>query len=119
LSNNRKFYRVLGIDRIGRFIPTGGITIRRITKSKMRPYTLPSTNINSAREFLYRTIVFEFLHLPFLFALIILAIHRLYIEEYIFALENTIINILFNVIPILHHRNTRARIMQILIKKST
>jgi len=118
LTKNRKLYRFLGINKLGKYIPTGGISVRRITKTKMKPYTLKSTNVNSAREFLYRTIVFEFLHLPFFVAMTVLVIHRFYIGEYRFAMENFLINLLLNIIPMLHHRNTRARIVELLMRKS-
>jgi len=119
LANNRKVYKILGVDKFGRYIPTGGISIRRITKAKMKPYTLKSSGTNSAREFFFRTIVFEFLHIPFLITMTILIIHHLSTGEYRFAMENLVINLLLNIMPILHHRNTRARIVEILKRKSS
>lgn len=40
-------YRFLGVHIFGKYLPTGGIQIRRLTKSKMQSYTLKKINICS------------------------------------------------------------------------
>ena len=107
-------YRTLGVGAFGSVIPTGGIRIRRLTKSRMQPYTLVGSSLGAARAFYYKTCVFETLHLPFLAALVALAIHRAAIGRLDLALENTAVNLLFNGYPIMHHRRTRLRIVQLL-----
>ena len=109
-----KFYRMLGVGLFGGLIPTGGIRIRRLTKSRMAPYTLTGTSVRAARAFYYKTCVFETLHLPFFLALAGLAIHRASIGRVDLALENTAVNLLLNIYPIMHHRRTRMRIVRLL-----
>jgi hypothetical protein len=83
----------------------------------MAPYTLAGNSLRAARDFYYRTCVFEILHLPFLVALVILALHRLSIGRADLALENTIVNLLVNVYPVMHHRRTRMRIARLLERR--
>jgi hypothetical protein len=114
-----KFYDVLGVGLFGSVIPTGGIRVRRLTKSRMAPYTLSGTSVAGARAFYYKTCVFEFLHLPFFLALVGLAIHRALIGRVDLALENTAVNLLFNIYPIMHHRRPRMRIVRLLSNRVT
>jgi glycosyl-4,4'-diaponeurosporenoate acyltransferase len=114
----RSIYRILGVDHFGRFVPTGGIGIRRLTGSRMAPYTLKARNLKAAREFFYRTCVFEALHVPFHLALLGLSVLRLVAGRPDLALENFGVNMLFNVYPIMHHRNTRYRIVELLKRKA-
>ncbi|TLX77036.1 hypothetical protein E9993_04965 [Labilibacter sediminis] len=65
LYNKDLIYRALGIHAFGRFLPTGGIIIRRVTKSTMEAYTLKANSRSGAKEFLYKNCLFELLHLPF------------------------------------------------------
>lgn len=109
-----QWFRYLGVHAFGAVIPTGGIAIRRVTGARMAPYTLTGTSVEAARAFYYRTCVFEALHLPFMLALVVLAVHRASIGRSDLALENSVINLVVNVYPILHHRRTRTRIVQIL-----
>lgn len=106
--------RLLGVRWFGRWIPTGGIGWRWLTGAKMRPYTLRGSSLGAAREFYYRTCVFEALHLPFLLALVALAGRQLALGRADLALEDSLVNLLFNVYPILHHRRTRGRIAKLL-----
>jgi len=110
-------FRALGVHIFGAVIPTGGIAIRRTTGARMAPYTLAGTSLRAAREFYYRTCVFESLHLPFLVTLVALAIQRLSIGRADLALENTIVNLIANVYPVLHHRHTRGRITRLLERR--
>ena len=80
----------------------------------MAPYTLAGTSVGAARTFYYRTCVFEALHLPFVLALVVLAVHRATLGRWDLAFENSVVNLAVNVYPILHHRRTRTRIVQIL-----
>jgi hypothetical protein len=65
LAGNARLFRLLGVGVFGRFIPTGGIAVRRATGAAMKPYTLHRRSLQGARDFYYRTCVFEALHLPF------------------------------------------------------
>lgn len=107
-------YRLLGVQHFGRIIPTGGVTVRRITGARMAPYTLAGTSLGAARAFFYRTCVFEALHLPFLLALLALSAHRLSMGSTDLALENLLINLVANIYPTMHHRHTRVRILRLL-----
>jgi hypothetical protein len=109
-------YKALGVALFGKIIPTGGITIRRLTKARMAPYTLSKPSLGGARDFYYRACVFETLHLPFVFALLALSAHRSAIDRWDLALENMLINLVLNVYPIMHHRRTRMRIVRLLQK---
>lgn len=80
----------------------------------MRPYTLSGTSRRAAREFYYRACVFEAVHLPFLVALLALAVQRASIGRFDLALEDTLVNVFVNLYPILHHRRTRMRIVELL-----
>lgn len=111
-------FRILGVHLFGAIIPTGGVAVRRITKARMAPYTLAGPSIGAARAFYYRTCVFEALHLPFLLAMVALALHRLAIGRADLAIENTVVNVALNVYPILHHRRTRTRILLLLERRS-
>ena len=114
LVGNGLFYKALGVGLFGRVIPTGGVLIRRITGARMKPYTLKGSSIGAARDFFYRTCVFETLHFPFFFTLLLLALHRLFIGRPDLAVENTVVNLVFNVYPMMHHRRTRGRIVRLL-----
>jgi hypothetical protein len=85
----------------------------------MRPYTLAGTSVDAAREFFYKTCVFETLHLPFLVALIGLAVHRALIGRPDLAMQNTLVNLVANVYPIMHHRRTRTRIMELVGRRGS
>lgn len=112
-----RLYRWLGVPQFGRIIPTGGIVIRRATGVRMKPYTLARSTIAAARDFYYRACIFESLHFPFFVALLLLAVHRASIGRIDYAIQETLLNLLVNVYPMLHHRNTRRRIMSILTRK--
>lgn len=106
-------FRALGVAWFGRWIPTGGISVRRLTGARMRPYTLRGPSLGAARDFYYRACVFEGLHLPFLLALLALALRQLVLGRVDLALEDSLVNLVFNVYPILHHRRTRGRIVRL------
>ncbi len=110
-------YGLLGVPVFGALIPTGGVVVRRVTKARMRPYTLSGTSLGAARAFYYRACVFEALHLPFLLTLVFLALHRAAIGRPDLAVENTLVNLVANVYPIMHHRRTRTRILRLLARK--
>jgi len=112
-------YKLLGVHLFGRIIPTGGILVRRLTRARMRPYTLAGISLASARAFYYRTCVFESLHLPFLLTLVGLSLDRVMTGRLDLALEDTIINLVANVYPVMHHRRTRMRIIQLIKRGST
>jgi hypothetical protein len=111
-------YRLLGVHLFGSVIPTGGIVVRRVTKARMAPYTLAGRSIGAARAFYYRACVFEALHLPFFVTLVLLAAHRAEAGRWDLALENTIVNLVVNVYPVLHHRRTRTRIVNLLVRRA-
>lgn len=110
-------YTRLGVGLFGKVIPTGGVVVRRVTGARMAPYTLAGTSLAAARAFYYRTCVFEALHLPFLLTLVGLALHRLAIGRADLALENTVVNLVVNVYPVMHHRRTRLRIARLLERR--
>ena len=87
--------------------------MRRLTGSRMAPYTLASRSLRGARAFLYRACVFEALHLPFLLTLLFLSAHRWSIGRADLAAENMLVNLLANIWPIMHHRHTRVRIVRL------
>ena len=107
-------YELLGVRLFGRVIPTGGILVRRLTKARMTPYTLSGTSLAAARAFYYRACVFESLHLPFLLTLIFLSLDRAANGRADLAIENTVVNLVANVYPVMHHRRTRMRIVRLL-----
>ncbi len=80
----------------------------------MAPYTLAGSSLRAARNFYYRACVFEVLHLPFFLVLVFLALDRATHGRVDLALEDTAINLLFNAYPMMHHRRTRTRIVQLL-----
>ncbi len=109
-----RIYKTAGVGHFGRLIPTGGVLVRRVTKARMAPYTLSGTSVRAARAFYYRTCVFEFLHLPFFLALLGLSVYQLSVGRFDLAIEDSVVNLVANVYPIMHHRHTRARIVRIL-----
>lgn len=115
-AGDGRVFRFLGVPAFGRVIPTGGITVRRISGARMRPYTLSAPTIGAARDFYYRACVFESLHLPFAVALLVITIDRFVAGQVDYALENMILNLVVNIYPMLHHRNTRRRILRLLVK---
>jgi hypothetical protein len=115
-AGHGKIYRLLGVQHFGKAIPTGGILIRRLTGLRMAPYTLAGTSLRAARHFRYRTCVFEMAHMPFLLTLLALSIYRWAQGDYRLALEDSLVNLLVNFYPILHHRYTRLRIDSLLAK---
>jgi len=114
---NGRFYRLLGVHRFGRVLPTGGIDVRRLTRSRMAPYTLTGTSLGAASDFFFKTCVFEVLHLPFFLVLLGLSIHRLSSGRVDAALENLVVNLVVNVYPMMHHRYTRVRIVRLLRRR--
>lgn len=80
----------------------------------MRPYTLHRTSVRGARDFYFRACVFEALHLPFFLALVALAIERGASGRVEYAIQETVMNLAVNLYPMLHHRHTRTRILEIL-----
>lgn len=111
-----RIYKLLGVSVFGKIIPTGGILIRRVTGSRMKPYTLSATSLRAAHDFFYRTCVFEGLHLPFFLAMLVLTAKRFLTGQLDLAVENFLLNLLMNVYPMMHHRNTRLRIARLLRK---
>lgn len=109
-----RIYRLLGVHLFGAVIPTGGVLVRRITGARMSPYTLARRTPAAAREFYYRTCVFEALHMPFLITLLVLAIERAVTGRMDLAVEDMVVNLALNVYPIMHHRRTRVRIVGLL-----
>ncbi len=106
-----RLYTRLGVGWFGRVIPTGGVTVRRLTGWKMPAYTLRGPSLGAARDFFFRTCVFEALHLPFLLAMAALTIRQAALGRPDLALEDTLINLALNVYPVMHHRRTRGRIV--------
>ena len=113
-SGSGRLYRWLGVPQFGRVIPTGGVAIRRATGARMAPYTLAGTSLGAAREFYYRACVFETLHIPFLLALLALSVQRASIGRVDYAIQEVLMNLAVNIYPIMHHRNTRRRIVRLL-----
>lgn len=111
-------FRVLGVPLFGRFVPTGGVEIRRITGWRMQPYTSKSSSLRAARDFFYRACVFEGLHFPFFVALLILTVDRLSSGRFDLAAKDLLVNILVNGYPMIHHRRTRFRILGLLQRKA-
>ncbi|UCF19307.1 MAG: hypothetical protein JSU87_15475 [Gemmatimonadota bacterium] len=103
-------YRSLGVAHFGKVIPTGGVVIRRLTGSRMAPYTLRGTSVGAARDFYYRTCAFEAAHTPFMLALLIITGYQLAMGRLDLALNDMLVNLGVNIYPIMHHRHTRARI---------
>ena len=118
LAGEGRLYRWLGVPLFGRIIPTGGIAIRRATGARMAPYTLARNSISAARDFYYRACIFESLHFPFFVVLVVLAIQRASVGRADYAIQESLLNLVVNVYPMLHHRNTRRRIFLLLSKKA-
>ena len=115
---NGLFLRALGVGLFGRIVPTGGITVRRLTGARMAPYTLAGTSVRAARAFYYRACVFEALHLPFCLAMVGLMVARAMEGRWDLVTELFVLNAAVNLYPMLHHRRTRARIIRILQRRS-
>ena len=110
LAGKGKLYRLLGVHVFGRFIPTGGVAIRRTTGARMAPYTLRDISMQAALDFSYRSCIFEALHMPFFLALLGLSAYRLSQGRLDLALENMLVNLVINIYPMMHQRYTRVRI---------
>ncbi|NNG17177.1 MAG: hypothetical protein HKM89_11920 [Gemmatimonadales bacterium] len=110
-------FQYLGVHLFGRVIPTGGISIRRVTGARMAPYTLSGVSLESARQFFFRTCAFESAHFPFFIFLLVLAVMRYAQGQVDLAAENTLVNLAVNIYPIMHHRRTRYRIVRLLERK--
>jgi hypothetical protein len=110
-------FRYLGVHLFGRIIPTGGISIRRVTGARMAPYTLAGVSLESARQFFFRTCAFEAAHFPFFVFLLVLAVIRYAEGRVDLAAENMLVNLAVNIYPILHHRRTRYRIVRLLERR--
>jgi len=114
-KNSGLIFRILGVHKFGRFLPTGGIEIRRITGKKMQAYTLKSISLSSAQEFLYKSCFFESLHIPFFIVLFWRSLWWYFVHDNInMAIELTVVNAIFNIYPIMHQRYTRIRIYKLL-----
>jgi hypothetical protein len=112
-------FRVLGVPLFGRLIPTGGVVVRRATGARMAPYTLARASLGAARAFFFRACIFEALHLTPMLLLVGLSVLRLVQGRPDLAAENTLVNLVINVYPILHHRHTRVRIVRLLERGSS
>ena len=119
LAGDGILYRILGVPQFGRVIPTGGVSVRRVTRARMAPYTLAAPTLSSARAFYYRACVFEALHLPFFLALLALAVQRATIGRIDYAIQETMMNLVVNLYPMMHHRNTRRRIVALLSRRDS
>jgi hypothetical protein len=113
-SGNGRIYRSLGVSHFGRVIPTGGSAIRRLTGSRMAPYTLKGTSLGAARDFYYRTCAFEAAHTPFFVALLAITVYQLTVGRPDLAVQDMLVNLGVNIYPIMHHRHTRVRIVRLL-----
>ena len=107
-------FRVLGVPLFGCLVPTGGVAIRRLTGTRMAPYTLAGPSLRAARAFFYRACIFEALHLTPMLLLVALSAMRWAEGRPDLATESTLINLGVNIYPILHHRHTRVRIVRLL-----
>jgi hypothetical protein len=114
LSGGGRIYRTLGVWHFGRVIPTGGAVVRRITGSRMAPYTLKGTSIGAARDFYYRSCAFEVAHTPFFLALLAITGYQLVVGRLDLAAQDMLVNLGVNIYPIMHHRHTRVRIVRLL-----
>jgi hypothetical protein len=117
-AGDGRIYRWLGVPFFGRVIPTGGIAVRRVTNTRMAPYTLSCPSLGAARAFYYRACVFEALHAPFCLTLFALAIQRCLVGLVDFAVQEIVIDLVINVYPMMHHRNTRRRIVALLDRRA-
>ncbi len=68
--NDGKIYRWIGVHKFGRYLLTGGIVIRKWSKSRMQSYTLKYIPMEAAIEFRYKSCFFEMLNNPFMIILI-------------------------------------------------
>ena len=108
-------YRILGVHVFGKYLPTGGINIRRWTGKKMQAYTLKSKSLESVKSFRYKSCFFELLHMPFFLFMLGRAIWW-YVDQgsVRLASELMIVNAIFNIYPMMHQRYTRLRILRII-----
>lgn len=109
-----RLYRVLGVAAFGRYLPTGGIGIRRVTGARMAPYTLARPTRRAARDFYFRACAFEAAHLPFFLTLTALSLQRASVGRIDLALADMVVNVAVNLYPMMHHRHTRVRIVRLL-----
>ena len=109
-AGSGRIYRLLGVHVFGKIIPTGGVSVRRFTKLRMIAYTLRGPSLGAARDFRYKTCIFEALHMPFCIVLLILSVDRFMKGHVDWALEDLAVNLLANIYPMMHHRYTRIRI---------
>lgn len=114
-AGNGSIYRMLGVHRFGRYLPTGGIAIRNLTGKKMQAYTLKGLGLAAIREFRYKSCLFETLHMPFFIALTWRALWWYFAMGNLgLAVELMVVNAIFNIYPMMHQRYTRIRIERIL-----
>ncbi|NIP18444.1 MAG: hypothetical protein GWM87_10010 [Xanthomonadales bacterium] len=113
-AGSGRVYRLLGAAHFGRVIPTGGVAVRRLTGSRMAPYTLRGPSVGAAREFYYRACCFEAAHMPFMLALLFITVQRFLEGRIDLAMQDMLVNLAVNIYPIMHHRNTRRRIVRLL-----
>jgi len=112
-------FRMLGVHRFGRYLPTGGIVIRRITGKKMQAYTPKGLSLDALAEFRYKSCLFETLHMPFFIALTWRALWWVFAMGSLgLAVELMVVNAVFNIYPMMHQRYTRVRIARLLAMKS-
>lgn len=82
----------------------------------MAPYTLRGTSAAAAKDFFYRTCVFEAAHTPFMLALLVIAGYQLTVGRLDLAAQDMLVNLGINIYPIMHHRHTRVRIVRLLAR---
>lgn len=113
-----KIYRLLGVRQFGRYLPTGGINIRRWTKRSMPSYTLKGFTRNALKSFKYKSCFFETLHLPFFLFLLGRSLWWFFKNDNLhLAVELILVNAIFNIYPIMHQRYTRIRIDRLIKMK--
>jgi hypothetical protein len=112
-------YRLLGVHIFGKYLPTGGVNIRKWTRRKMQSYTLKGNTLSAAIEFRYKSCFFETLHLPFLIILLWRSLWWYFEYNNInLAIELLLVSTLFNIYPIMHQRYTRIRIDKLIELKN-
>ena len=115
--NKGALYKTLGVHVFGKYLPTGGSEIKRLTKTKMIAYSLKSYSIEALVEFLYKNCFFELLHLPFFIFMVWRSCWWVInFENYEIAFELQVVNLLFNIYPIMFHRYTRIRVVNLIEK---
>ena len=112
LSRNRKFYERLGVKFIRQFVQNGTFVNRAIRKNNPE-YKLIKDR-TQARQYLNTINMYERYHLLCFIFFALTFIHSLINQRYITAVLILVVNVIYDVYPILIQQYNKLRVMKIL-----